>query len=79
MPLSDPRGSSPAANYISPVGRLAGITSAEETDIGSLQIANTRRVQLSPTAGGNQVHIYNNGLPPASPPIRRLRRPQETS
>jgi len=55
------------ANYISPVGRLNTITSAEETDIGSLQVAGTRRVQLSPTAGGHQVHIYNNGLAPGVP------------
>lgn len=47
-------------NYITPLGRLAGITQAEETDLGSLRMDETRRIVLSPGAAGNQVHVYNN-------------------
>jgi hypothetical protein len=51
--------------YVSPVGRLAGVTAAQETDYGALRIGDTRRIVLSPHAAGNQVHIYGNGPPPA--------------
>jgi hypothetical protein len=57
-------------NYISPVGRLSGITSTEETDTTALQLNNTRRIVLSPMAAGNQVRIHDNGLDPSvDPPV----------
>ena len=53
-------------DYVSPVGRLATITEADEQDYQSLRIGETRRIVLSPTAAGNQVHVYSNGLTPAA-------------
>ena len=48
------------SDYVSPVGRLASITEADEADYHALKIDQTRRIVLSPSAAGNQVHICSN-------------------
>ena len=48
-------------DYVSPVGRLASITEADEADYHALKIDQTRRIVLSPSAAGNQVHVCSNG------------------
>ena len=48
------------SDYVSPVGRLASITEANEADYHALKIDETRRIVLLPSAAGNQVHICSN-------------------
>lgn len=48
------------SDYVSPVGRLASITEADEADYHALRIDDTRRIVLSPSAAGNQVHVFSN-------------------